>query len=146
MGSTMKPTIFNQRVASALKNWHNTAKKQVKSSKPTTPLSSRPSTPTYGMSPMHLLQKHLAGRSDSAQTSPRTSNYENEQWDIEGSPSKSNHAAGEETQMQVMESGSSSAPELPTSSQLEIRVSSSEFSFEKRHLGAETRSEDDSFY
>ncbi|BAU01712.1 hypothetical protein VIGAN_11099800 [Vigna angularis var. angularis] len=146
MGSTMKPTIFNQRVASALKNWHNTAKKQVKNSKPTTPFSSRPSTPTYGMSPMHLLQKHLAGRSDSAQTSPRTSNYENEQWDIEGSPSKSNHAAGEETQMQVMESGSSSVPELPTSSQLEIRVSSSEFSFEKRHHGAETRSEDDSFY
>ncbi|KAK7364734.1 hypothetical protein VNO80_13475 [Phaseolus coccineus] len=137
MGSTMKPTIFNQRVASALKNWHNTAKKQVKNSKQTTPFSSKPSTPTYGMSPMHLLQKHLAGRSDSAQTSPRTSNYENEQWDVERSPSTSNHAAAEETQMQVMEPGSSSAtPELPTSSQLEIRVSSSEFSFEKRHTGA----------
>ncbi|ESW23746.1 hypothetical protein PHAVU_004G071700 [Phaseolus vulgaris] len=136
MGSTMKPTIFNQRVASALKNWHSTAKKQVKNSKQNTPFSSKPSTPTYGMSPMHLLQKHLAGRSDSAQTSPRTSNYENEQWDVEGSPSTSNHAAAEETQMQVMEPGSSSAPEFPTSSQIEIRVSSSEFSFEKRHTGA----------
>ncbi|KAL5122731.1 MLO-like protein 12 [Glycine soja] len=134
MGSTMKPTIFNQRVASALKNWHNTAKKHVKNSKHTTPFSSRPSTPQYGMSPIHLLHRHLAGRSESAQTSPRTSNYENEQWDVEGSPSPSHHAvAAEETQMQVFEPGSSSAPELPISSQLDIRVSSSEFSFEKRH-------------
>ncbi|TKY46289.1 MLO protein 12 [Spatholobus suberectus] len=131
MGSTMKPTIFNQRVAIALKNWHNTAKKHVKQSRQTTPFSSRPSTPTYGMSPIHLLHRHLAGRSDSAQTSPRASNYENEQWDVEGSPSPSNHAIADETQMQVLEPGS--APELPTSSQLEIRVSSSEFSFEKRH-------------
>ncbi|KAG5062326.1 hypothetical protein JHK85_003509 [Glycine max] len=134
MGSTMKPTIFNQRVASALKNWHNTAKKHVKNSKHTTPFSSRPSTPQYGMSPIHLLHRHLAGRSESAQTSPRTSNYENEQWDVEGSPSPSHHAvAAEETQMQVFEPGSSSAPELPISSQLDIRISSSEFSFEKRH-------------
>ncbi|XP_020206196.1 MLO-like protein 12 [Cajanus cajan] len=132
MGSTMKPTIFNQRVASALKNWHNTAKKQIKNSKQTTPFSSRTSTPTHGMSPIHLLQRHLAGRSDSAQTSPRASNYENEQWDLEGSPSPSNHAvASNETQMQVFEPGTTS--ELPVSSQLEIRVSSSEFSFEKRH-------------
>ena len=87
------------------------------------------------MSPTHLLHKHLAGRSESAQTSPRTSNYENEQWDVEGSPSPSHHAvAAEETQMQVFEPGSSSAPELPISSQLDIRVSSSEFSFEKRHI------------
>ncbi|KAK7380740.1 hypothetical protein VNO78_33257 [Psophocarpus tetragonolobus] len=131
MGSTMKPTIFNQRVASALKNWHNTAKKHVKNSKQNTPFSSRPSTPTYGMSPIHLLQRHLAGRSDSAQTSPRNSNYENEQWDAECSTSPSNHTVAEETQMQVFEP--SSAPEVPMSSQLEIRVSSSEFSFEKRH-------------
>ncbi|KAE8687135.1 MLO-like protein 2 [Hibiscus syriacus] len=27
MGTNMKPTIFNERVATALKNWHNTAKK-----------------------------------------------------------------------------------------------------------------------
>lgn len=132
MGSTMKPTIFNQRVASALKNWHNTAKKQVKNSKQTTPFSSRPSTPTYGLSPVHLLQRY-GGRSDSAQTSPRTLNYDNEQWDIEDSPSPSNHPVTEhETQMQVMEPGS--APELSTSSQFELRVSSSEFSFEKRHI------------
>ncbi|KAH1206561.1 MLO-like protein 12 [Glycine max] len=138
MGSTMRPTIFNQRVASALKNWHNTAKKHVKNSKHTTPFSSRPSTPQYGMSPTHLLHKHLAGRSESAQTSPRTSNYENEQWGVEGSPSPSHHAvAADETQMQVLEPGSGcsgSAPELPISSQLDIRVSSSEFSFEKRHI------------
>ncbi|RDY06645.1 MLO-like protein 12, partial [Mucuna pruriens] len=132
MGSTMKPTIFNQRVASALKNWHQTAKKHVKESKQTTPFSSRPSTPTYGMSPIHLLQRHLAGRNESAQTSPRTSNYENEQWDVEGSPSTSNHAVVDQTEMQVLEPAVPTS-ELPISSQLEIRVSSSEFSFEKRH-------------
>ncbi|KAK7261383.1 hypothetical protein RIF29_27692 [Crotalaria pallida] len=30
MGSTMKPTIFDEKVASALKTWHHTAKKHVK--------------------------------------------------------------------------------------------------------------------
>ncbi|KAK7315869.1 hypothetical protein VNO77_34451 [Canavalia gladiata] len=133
MGSTMKPTIFNHRVASALKNWHHNAKKHVKNSKHTTPFSSRPSTPTYGMSPLHLLHRHPVGRSDSAQTSPRTSNYENEQWDVEGSPSPRNHTIAEETQLQVIEPGSRT--EFPISSQLEITIGSREFSFEKRHSG-----------
>ncbi|MED6184320.1 hypothetical protein PIB30_046340 [Stylosanthes scabra] len=30
MGSNMKPTIFNERVASALKNWHQSAKRNIK--------------------------------------------------------------------------------------------------------------------
>ena len=33
MGSTMKPTIFNERVAMALRNWHHTAKKNIKHNK-----------------------------------------------------------------------------------------------------------------
>ncbi|PWA83152.1 seven transmembrane MLO family protein [Artemisia annua] len=33
MGSTMKPTIFNDRVATALRSWHQTAKKQIKRNK-----------------------------------------------------------------------------------------------------------------
>ncbi|XP_061372097.1 MLO-like protein 6 [Gastrolobium bilobum] len=135
MGSTMKPTIFNEKVAAALKNWHHNAKKHIKHSKhnegnSTTPFSSRPATPTYGMSPVHLLHRHTAGRSDSAQTSPRTSNYENEQWDVEVSPSPSNHKGTDETQMKVLELGS--ATELPIRSQHEISTSLSEFSFEKR--------------
>ncbi|KAJ1403620.1 Mlo-related protein [Sesbania bispinosa] len=142
MGSTMKPTIFNERVATALKSWHHTAKKHVKHTKNseannTTPFSSRPSTPTYGMSPVHLLHKHHAGHSDSVQTSPRTSNYENEQWDVEGSPPPSIHhntGAGE-TQMPVLEQPSTT--ELPVSSRHEISISLSNFSFEKRHISSE---------
>ncbi|RDX68470.1 MLO-like protein 12, partial [Mucuna pruriens] len=140
MGTSMKPTIFNDRVAAALKKWHHTAKKHVKHSKHsaannTTPLSSRSSTPTFGMSPIHLLHRHPAGKSDSAQTSPRTSNYENEDWYVEGEPSTSNHPGTDhETQMQVMEPRSTT--ELPISTKHEINVSSSsEFSFEKRNTG-----------
>ncbi|KAK7277313.1 hypothetical protein RIF29_18464 [Crotalaria pallida] len=140
MGSSMKHTIFNERVAAALKNWHHTAKKHVKDTKHSensatvTPFSSRPTTPTHGLSPVHLLHRHL-GRSDSALTSPRTSNYENEEWDIEaGSASPSKHTIGEgdQTEMQVLEPHSST--QLPISSQHEIGSSFSDFSFEKRHI------------
>ncbi|CAN6978288.1 unnamed protein product [Brassica oleracea var. botrytis] len=60
MGTSMRPTIFNDRVANALKKWHKTAKKQSKhgTSGSNTPHSSRPATPTHGMSPMHLLHSH----------------------------------------------------------------------------------------
>ncbi|KAI3461450.1 hypothetical protein Pfo_018113 [Paulownia fortunei] len=88
MGSTMKPTIFNERVATALKNWHHTAKKHIKQSKhstPATPMSSRPATPSHGMSPVHLL-RHYRSEMDSLQTSPRKSNFDTDHWDTE-SPS-----------------------------------------------------------
>ncbi|XP_051120813.1 MLO-like protein 6 [Andrographis paniculata] len=68
MGSTMKPTIFNDRVAAALRNWHQTAKKHVKhqsrlSSVAATPMSSRAATPLGSLSPVHLLHKHRGGGS-----------------------------------------------------------------------------------
>ncbi|KAI4351314.1 hypothetical protein L6164_005688 [Bauhinia variegata] len=137
MGSSMRPTIFNDRVAAALKNWHTTAKKHVKHSKHSeanTPFSSRPTTPTYGMSPLHLLHKNPR-RSDSAQTSPRTSNYENEHWDVEGSLSPSHHQNRDEIQMQVLEAGSTQLPPGPSPirTQHEIKINVSDFSFEKRH-------------
>ncbi|KVH90472.1 hypothetical protein Ccrd_007498 [Cynara cardunculus var. scolymus] len=50
MGSTMKPTIFNDQVVKALHKWHQNAKKQVKlncNSNSTTPVSTRPSTPSH---------------------------------------------------------------------------------------------------
>ncbi|KAL7596452.1 hypothetical protein Lser_V15G28471 [Lactuca serriola] len=50
MGSTMKPTVFNDQVVKALHKWHQRAKKQVKlnrMSDTTTPGSSRPSTPSH---------------------------------------------------------------------------------------------------
>ncbi|KAJ4829207.1 MLO-like protein 6 [Turnera subulata] len=80
MGSTMKPTIFDERVATALRNWHHTAKKQIKmrnkGSASVTPMSSRPGTPSHNMSPVHLLRHHRS-EVDSLQASPRRiSNYE----------------------------------------------------------------------
>ncbi|XP_055834237.1 MLO-like protein 12 isoform X2 [Solanum dulcamara] len=89
MGSTMKPTIFNERVATALRKWHHSAKKHIKEinknhSNPTTPLSSRPATPSNGMSPVHLLR---GIRTSDMDVSPRRSSYNVDHWDIEGSPS-----------------------------------------------------------
>ncbi|KAI3696971.1 hypothetical protein L6452_29636 [Arctium lappa] len=97
MGSTMKPTIFNERVATALKSWHLTAKKQIKRNKKSgqvTPTSSRPGTPSHGMSPVHLLRNYQ-NDIDSLQTSPRMSNFDTDNWDTDGSPSPSYHPRGD---------------------------------------------------
>ncbi|KAJ6727223.1 hypothetical protein OIU79_005186 [Salix purpurea] len=50
-----------------------------------TPMSSRPQTPTYGMSPAHLLHNHRGSTApDSFPNSPRLSNLDNnDQWDAE---------------------------------------------------------------
>lgn len=90
MGSTMKPTIFNDRVATALRNWHHTARKHIKQNRGSmTPMSSRPATPSHHMSPVHLL-RHYRSELDSFHTSPRRSNFDNDQWDPD-SPSPSHH-------------------------------------------------------
>ncbi|KAI5575871.1 hypothetical protein POPTR_009G011900v4 [Populus trichocarpa] len=92
MGSSMKPTIFNERVATALRNWHHTAKKQIKRNKGSvsvTPMSSRPTTPSRHTSPIHLL-RHYRGEIDSLHTSPGRSNFDVEHWETE-SPSPSHH-------------------------------------------------------
>lgn len=64
MGSKMKPVIFSEQVASALRGWHREAKKHVKQGRQTggnTPLSSRPTSPLHSsMSPVHLLQGYQA--------------------------------------------------------------------------------------
>lgn len=77
MGSTMKPTIFDDRVATALKSWHHTAKKNAKESKHSSnsPFSSRPATPDHGSSPMHLLHAYQQRSNiDSLQASPTAFN------------------------------------------------------------------------
>ncbi|KAI3470456.1 hypothetical protein Pfo_027119 [Paulownia fortunei] len=54
MGSSMKPVIFSEQVVSALRAWHQTARKQIKQGRrsgSTTPLQG-------GMSPVHLLRGH----------------------------------------------------------------------------------------
>jgi mlo protein len=139
MGSTMRPTIFNNEgLATALKSWHHTAKKRVKHnrhSNNTTPFSSRPSSPTHGMSPVHLLHRHTTGNSDSLQTSPRASNYENERLDVEGGSTspRNNHTGAHEIQMPVIESFSTT--ELPVTTRHEASIGSKDFSFAKRQLG-----------
>ncbi|KAL6199973.1 hypothetical protein ACLB2K_029755 [Fragaria x ananassa] len=91
MGSTMKPTIFNERVATALRNWHHTAKKHIKQNKGSvTPMSSRPGTPSHHASPIHLL-RHYRSEVDSFHTSPRRSNFDVEQRYETDSPSPSHH-------------------------------------------------------
>ncbi|XP_050287344.1 MLO-like protein 6 isoform X2 [Quercus robur] len=92
MGSTMKPTIFNERVALGLRNWHHSAKKHLKENKGSvtvTPMSSRPATPSHHTSPVHLLRNYRS-EMDSVQTSPRKSNFDFEHWETE-SPSPSHH-------------------------------------------------------
>ncbi|KAK9124307.1 hypothetical protein Sjap_013909 [Stephania japonica] len=102
MGSTMKPTIFNDRVATALRHWHHTARKQVKQNQKSatvTPMSSRPTTPLHGTSPTHLLRGIHRSDMDSLQISPRSprsprfanGTMEYDQWDSEGSPSRMHH-------------------------------------------------------
>ncbi|KAE8686311.1 hypothetical protein F3Y22_tig00111069pilonHSYRG00039 [Hibiscus syriacus] len=81
----MRPTIFDEKVADALKNWHQTAKEQVKqgkNSENTTPFSSRPATPTRGTSPVHLLHRYPERSVDSSRTSPSHSDFENNIWDL----------------------------------------------------------------
>ncbi|CAN6556933.1 unnamed protein product [Malus baccata var. baccata] len=90
MGTTMKPTIFNERVAAALRNWHHTARKHIKQNKGSvTPMSSRPVTPSHHASPVHLLRNYR-NEVDSFHASPRRSNFEGERWANE-SPSPSHH-------------------------------------------------------
>lgn len=82
MGSSMKPTIFDHRVATALTNWQRTARekrKYHKQSETDTPFSSRPATPTHGMSPVHLLHNyHNTFDVDSFYSSPRSINFKND--------------------------------------------------------------------
>lgn len=87
MGSNLKPTIFNERVATALRKWHHTARKRLKenrrSASVTPSLStSRPATPTHGLSPLHLLQYHH-NEAESLQTSPKKFPMDDDQYDPE---------------------------------------------------------------
>lgn len=79
MGSTMKPVIFGDNVASPIRTWHQTAKLRPKSGRPSgnvSPLTSRPATPLHGgSSPVHLkqygYQKNIAQYYPPVEPSPR---------------------------------------------------------------------------
>ncbi|KAG5382972.1 hypothetical protein IGI04_034442 [Brassica rapa subsp. trilocularis] len=145
MGSKMKPTVFNERVATALKSWHHTAKKQIKhgrTSGSTTPFSSRPTTPTHGSSPIHLL-RNVHKRSRSADESfvntlsPRNSDFDSWRPEPQQEPSSSSanhHSRFREEDSEKMKPSSSSL-ELPLgpgqirTHQHEISISLRDFSF-----------------
>nr|AYN79037.1 Mlo2 [Hevea brasiliensis] len=101
MGSSIRPTIFNDRVAAALKSWHHEAKKHAKHGKHSvshTPMSSRPATPTYGMSPVHLLHNYRSSTApNSLQNSPRNYNYDMDNWDPEALNSVHNELQTDES-------------------------------------------------
>lgn len=159
----MKPAIFDERVAVALKNWHQTAKKHVKRNKGSvsgTPYSSQPGTPSHNMSPVHLLRNYRS-EMESVHTSPRRSNFE---YDTD-SPSQSytvRYEGGADGSMSsryrfeydrreivgdvelglaqgggpVQESGPSTGPVqelVQTQHVIEIGGPSKEFSFDKRN-------------
>ncbi|GMI92312.1 MILDEW RESISTANCE LOCUS O 6 [Hibiscus trionum] len=145
MGSNMKPTIFNERVATALKNWHQTAKKHVKSNKgsvTTTPLSSIPNTPSRQTSPIHLL-KHYRSEMDSIHNSPGRLSFDIEQSETDSpSPSYHNHVDGSSSHNpnmveQVQGGVDTNVNELNLSEEREpvhhtINIVPKEFSFERR--------------
>lgn len=149
MGTTMKPVIFNERVASALESWHKSAKRRIKEgrkSESTTPLSSRPGTPLHGMSPVHLLRGfRSSSMHDSLQATPRQrrSNSKNEIWGHE-EPSSSLHntddsadnSAGRVTimhrgdqEMQPASMSRTSPKQRSVKTQHAVNIGSTDFSF-----------------
>ncbi|KAG4988693.1 hypothetical protein JHK85_031676 [Glycine max] len=133
MGSTMKPTIFNDRVAVALRNWHQTAKKHIRQNRvgplslSGTPTSSRPTTPSHHLSPVHLL-RYYRSEIDSFPASPRRSNFDDNNMDSP-SPSYSLHQLPPQTTATTNDSANDNNA---TTHHEIVVVHSKEFSFDKR--------------
>ncbi|XP_059428605.1 MLO-like protein 6 [Corylus avellana] len=125
MGSTMKPTIFNERVVNAIRKWHQTAKKHIKQSRQS---ASTPGTPLHSASPVYLL-RHYKGDLDSFPTSPRMSGLNIEDCEMGRSHSPSRrHDHGKQGQEER------DAHELRPTRAREIDIHSTDFSFEKRWI------------
>ncbi|KAF3954031.1 hypothetical protein ACB098_08G077200 [Castanea mollissima] len=154
MGSTMKPTIFNERVALALRNWHHSAKKHLKENKGSvsvTPMSSRPATPSHHLSPVHLLRNYRS-EMDSVQASPRISNFDIEHWETESpSPSYRHRPVGDgslsyhhhqtdqsyieyDKDVNELNLGQVAPIPQPARAQHEIDIGPKDFSFDKRQV------------
>ncbi|KAL5974973.1 hypothetical protein ACLOJK_031649 [Asimina triloba] len=141
MGTNMKSTIFNDRVATALRTWHHTARKRVKQNRgnrsgtatPMTPMSpSRTMTPPRS-SPTYLL-RHYRSEVDS-----RYYHSDNERSDAEGSQSPSphkmegstHHHEGQWSMAEQEKEMEEYARPPGTRDQHEIDVRSADFSFAK---------------
>lgn len=134
MGTTMKPTVFNERVATALKKWHHTAKKETKHgrhSESNTPYSSRPTTPTHGSSPIHLLHNfnNRSIESFPNSPSPRYSDHHDQFWD----PESQHQAAESSTHHSSTHEGSEKKPVLASVELAPIKTQTSkrDFSFKR---------------
>ncbi|CAL9083994.1 unnamed protein product [Musa textilis] len=79
MGSNLKPTIFSERVATALRKWHQTARKHLRENRKSgsiTPLStSRATTPKNSFARVYRLQ-HLPSDLESQPDSSRNYNFD----------------------------------------------------------------------
>lgn len=133
MGSTMKPTIFHDRVATALRHWHHGARRHVRHSQHSnnpTPSGTTPATPEHGSSPIHLLHHYQQRSLDSPVTSPRKSDGENEQWAVIGLQSPQNQGIDSRHLDTTGQEGSTQQPNS-TSNQHEIDITLSDYSFQK---------------
>ncbi|KAL0402368.1 UNVERIFIED_CONTAM: MLO-like protein 6 [Sesamum latifolium] len=140
MGTNMKPVIFSNQVASALRGWHQTAKKQLRQgqrSANTTPFSSRPASPLHGsMSPVYLLRGHKE-YSDNNVVSPRASNFCNEGWGGEGASAPVHDHDIDDFMRNGMnnteiERDIEKPTQLGDRGQHEIQISMSDFSFRQK--------------
>ncbi|XP_057979553.1 MLO-like protein 12 [Malania oleifera] len=137
MGSTMRPTIFTDRVATGLQSWYHSAKKQAKHGHSGTSYSARPSTSTDRMSPVHLLH-NFPQTLDSNQTSPRVSNCHNINdrcLDADGSPSPPLcEGGGDEHWVELSSAVSSRQATNRTAPTNQREIDIKDFSFEKRGI------------
>ncbi|CAN7035778.1 hypothetical protein IGI04_032519 [Brassica rapa subsp. trilocularis] len=111
MGTTMKPTVFNGRVFKMLKKWHHKAQEETqhgRRSESNTPYASRPTTPTHGSSPIHLLHNYNDRSVESFPNPPSPNHHDHYQfYDPE-----SQHKAAESSTHHSTAHGSASM-ELP---------------------------------
>ncbi|KAK4385872.1 MLO-like protein 12 [Sesamum angolense] len=140
MGTNMKPVIFSDQVASALRGWHQTAKKQVRQGRQSasnTPFSSRPASPLHdSMSPVYLLRGHNE-HSDNNVASPRASNFSNEGWGREGASAPTHDHDTDDFMRNGMnnteiERDIEKPTQLGDRDQHEIQISMSDFSFRQK--------------
>ncbi|CAH8372226.1 unnamed protein product [Eruca vesicaria subsp. sativa] len=133
MGSTMRPTVFNERVATALKTWHHTAKKHTKHGRHTesnTPYTSRPTTPTRGSSPLHMLNNRSVETFQSSHPPRYSDHHDHHQfWD----PESQHQESGPSTHHSLAHESSEKTPVLAPMELPPIRTNKSlkDFSFKR---------------
>ena len=136
VGTSMRLTIFNDRIVAALRQWHHTAKKNIKQnhhravSLSVTPISSGPGTPTHHYhrtSPLHLLHNHNRSELGSVSTSPTSSNP-CQPWDTHSRQLEMGYLGHDTDQPKFVQEGRG-----PTQHQIDMGQSR-EFSFDKRQI------------